>query len=933
MANINTDPTDKRISHHVSFEQGDKKIGLLLCDGRGNIVEKALQQGNMPRASLQIRQGDPDYSDLELPYTPITQKDWSGGRGAEDFEDDKSRYSDSLSVDTILGDVILGPKPVTALYDVPPTPISNDQQSSERFPNPYTEGAQIGHISLAKTNEKINTITRATRFQWTNALNLSQVKVWLANTNRIRVNIFKYQTIDLSTWTHQLYFDQACNRTWAIGQSLDGGNIIMVTSQDIAIPESTTLTEYTINLPAQLELNAYYVLAISSIKTVNGIVAEDFTIEPLFGVNNSPKTLEFQSIGGYFTLRIEGGSTTKPNGVWFHTEGTGKSLAYALIPSSVVPGGAKFFDYRGSLFLITSPLDATAPRLFMEGYHGFADNNSTDKTKIIALNVGAEAVGCVVKVVAGKGSTEEIRWRNIISVVGGGSGYCVVDRAWNIAHDTSTEYVIKGTGKWKEITGHTITKPVQSVMVVDDIVYFAQGEDTPIRRMRMVKSGANWAPEYANEVAENTASYLKLIQNENGKKKVWRAKATAVTVASSDAKTWGNNLDFDDDIVCNNKMFRITGIEAYGSPRIPWIMKEDGFGAVANNIYDQIPLAEFETVADDDNGRAHIQRGVYLYLSLLNGLERYYESRLDDIGPNRDKGLPNDRNGKISDLIAYPGRMYAAIDHPSGFSCVMAYNDIGWHEIYRSSRGARIYSMHVQVIDGDKFDRLWLAHEDGYTYLPIALDPKKQSDYQYNTSGEIQSAWISGGFKEIKKFLHSVDIFSEGLSPGEQYIRVSYQLDGEQSEWVEINEDVDVSPTQKILFSPEHNVSAQRFRIKLTLYTNDPTKTPRVKGITINPVTRLINKKRWTMAYRADDKAVDLNGHREPLSMSELMAQLEEWSSSEITPTPLLMHAPHTYFDSKYVFIESESVRPIEWVHSDVEKKMVAIGQLTIFEV
>lgn len=932
---VTASPGDKRISHHVSFEQGATKIGLVLCDGRGNPTEKGMQQGKMPRASLQIRQGDPDYSDLELPYTPITQKDWSGGRGAEDFEDNKSRYADSLSMDTILGDIILGPKPVTAEYTTPPTPVTRTQESEEQYPNPVEDSAGVDyHISLVGPTENLSRVTRATRFQWTGTTNTSRIKLWLANTNRIRVNIFKYHTVDISTYAHKVYFDNACSYSQPAGMEYDGGAIVFVISQDFNIPEASTLTEYTLDLPAILTENEYYVLAVSSLKRIDAPKVEDFTIAPLFGTNNTAASLEFQYIAGYFTARKEGGSTTKPNGFDYFLENSGKSLAYSLIPSMVTPGGAFFFSYRDTLFLVTSPLDGSAPRLFMEGYHGYADDNSANKGLIKAINIGAEADECIVKIVGGPGATEAIRWRKIKSVALGASGYLVVDRVWNITHTTATEYVIKGTGKWKEITGHGITKAVTDVMVVDDVIYFALGEDTNIRKMRMVNTGQVWTPEYGNEVDANRATFLKLIQNEKGEKKVWRAKQTAVKVSSSNAKAWADNLDFGaTEITCGNIMYRITGIEAYGTPRIPWVMKEDGFGAVSNDIYDQLPLREYETVADDDNGRAHIQRGVYLYTSMLNGIERYYESRLDDIGPNRDKGLPNDRNGKVSFMLAYPGRMYVAVDHPTGYSCVMAYNDMGWHEIYRSSRGARIYAMHIQVIDGDKYDRLWLAHEGAYTYLPVALDPKKQTDYEYNSSGEIISAWISGGFKEIKKFLYSVDIFTDGLVVGNQYIRVSYQLDGEAADWFEIDDDVDTSPTQKVLFSTAYNVSAQRFRIKLTLYTNDATKSPRVKGVTINPVTRLSTKKRWTLSFRADDKAVDLGGKREILGANELIAQLENWADANTTPTPLLMHAPHTYFDNKYVFIEPETIRPVEWVMSDVEKKLVAIGQLTIFEV
>lgn len=39
-----------------------------------------------------------------------------------------------------------------------------------------------------------------------------------------------------------------------------------------------------------------------------------------------------------------------------------------------------------------------------------------------------------------------------------------------------TEFVILGTDKWTEITGHGLTAPVTDIQVVEDYVVFAQGK-------------------------------------------------------------------------------------------------------------------------------------------------------------------------------------------------------------------------------------------------------------------------------------------------------------------------------------------------------------------------------------------------------------------------------------------------------------------------
>lgn len=938
---INAEPAVAKKTHYVSFEQGDTKLGLVLCNGRGESDSRALQLGKMPTRALQFSQGDPDYSDMELPYTPITQKDWSGGRGQEDFEKDKTRYSDSQNIDAMYGDVILGPKATEVVLEAT-TPITNAQQDSERILNPFTAGfwsstvtyfEDICAISLPTSQTipiySIDKQIRATRFQYTSTSQLSKITLWLANTNSVTIAIRTATTVDISS--------DAAKKTLSDLLSDLGSLGAYEKSETFSIVEASVLTEYQFDFPITLVEDDYYWLIVRSNKPIY-TQAGVATLPFLVGTNNTAKTYEYKHLGGspvgFFATY---GATTKTvtDAAVFYTN-SGDSLAYVLTPLSNSPGSAHYFTLRNTKFLVTSPSDGDAPKLYMEGYHGFSDgSNSADKSKIMARNIGSEAVGAIVKIVGGDGSTERVRWRTITSVVTGAAGYCVVDTPWNFTHSDNTEYAIYGTGQWTEITGHGLTAAITDVCVHNDIVYFAQ-LGVVIRRMTCQTSAGTpdtWTFKYAAEATY--ATFLKIIQNEEGVKKIWRGNATSSTVASSDLAAWADNpttiLSWSDDIVCGNPSYRINGLVAYGTPRIPFVLKEDGFGSISNGIYDQIPLNEFAAVADDNNGHANLQRGVYLYLSMLNGLERYYEGRLDDMGPNRDLGLPNNRNGQISSLLAYPGRMYAAIDHPTGYSAILLYNEIGWHEIYRSALGARIHNMDVQVLDGDSCDRLWIAQEGTIVWLPIAIDPKKQDDYDYSSTGSIETAWINGNFKEIKKFFSSIVIYSENLTAAEQYARISYKLDDDDNDWTEIDEDVDESPSQEVEF-PNHAVYGKRIKIKLTLYTTSSLESPRIRAITLKPVTRLPIKDSWTFTYRIDDNLFDMQGAQSTLTAAELYAQIKTWASSEDTPAPLLMRAPHTIFDNKYVFIEPESVRPIQWVTDDKTEQLIAIGQLTVFE-
>lgn len=947
---IDASPTDKRVSYNVKFTSGAEELGLILCDGYGRPNPNGIRQGKMPNRSLQISQGDPNYSDMELPYTPITQKDFSGGRGQDDFEKDTSRYADSSAIDGISGSLVLGPKATRTIYSSALTNITRAKQDEEGFGNPFTgykdswynpilpppdpipaDADGIWHIRLddsAYYHPNIAYTVRATRFQWTGDGDLAKVKLWLANTNLIQISLFALATVDISTDAAR----KALRDAIIYGTANSTYGITNVSRQTFAVTESETVVPVEFDFNANMTKNAYYVLAVTSKKAILYPQDMDFVIPFKVGTNNTASTLEIRALKSTSIITLQPDGLLQlhtTDGVHQCLANSGDSLAFEMTQQAKQPGGAIFFDLKGTKFLVTSPSDGSAPRLFYEGYHGFAADNTATKDRILSINIGAEAVGANVKIISGPGAKENIRWRTIQSVVTGGSGYCVVDYDWNIIHTTATEFAIYGTGVWQEITGHGLTGAVTDVVVANGIVYFAQGDAIAIRRMRMVQDSRVWKPEYSDETG-TYATYLELIQNESGVQKIWRALSAAAEVSSSDVKAWGAALAFGTAIVCKNTDYRITGIVAYGNPRIPWIMKEDGFGAVSNNIYDQVPLNEFKSVSDDNNGRASMQRGVYLYLSMLNGLERYYDGRLDDIGPNRDLGFPNNRNGQVSALLPYPGRMYAAIDHPTGYSSILEYNDIGWHEIYRTSLRERIYSMSVQVIDGDKCDRLWIANEGGYTWLPIAIDPKKQGDYTYTTTGEIITSWYSGNFKEIIKYFSAIHLYTEGLSIY-QYLNVYYQTDTESETWSAIPTQVNTSPVQKILF-PEHAVTGKRIRLKIVFNTIEPLKTPRLKALTISVVTRLPIKKSWSMTYRVDDNLFDLQHKRSSLTADQLQAKIEEYADSARTPAPLYMEAPHLLFSGKYVFIEPDSLRPIEWVYSETEKKFIGIGTLTVYE-
>lgn len=108
---VHCSPTDPSPTHHISLQ--DRKgqiVGLILCDTSGN-QQKAFSRTPVDRTALKTTTGNSQYSDMQYPYSPIVEDDWSGGRGSLDFERDGTKFLDSFRVRTSMANkAFLGPQ-------------------------------------------------------------------------------------------------------------------------------------------------------------------------------------------------------------------------------------------------------------------------------------------------------------------------------------------------------------------------------------------------------------------------------------------------------------------------------------------------------------------------------------------------------------------------------------------------------------------------------------------------------------------------------------------------------------------------------------------------------------------------------------------------------------------------------------------------------
>lgn len=447
------------------------------------------------------------------------------------------------------------------------------------------------------------------------------------------------------------------------------------------------------------------------------------------------------------------------------------------------------------------------------------------------------------------------------------------------------------------------------------------------------------------------------------------AEISGLLAAHTDRDNWVKAKYLPSYLYVGETTDKVTNIVGYGEPKIPYILKDSGFGSISDGVYAELPIGEMKSVKSIINGTAAMQFGVYLYFNLEGGMvERYYDQRLDDVGPNRDEGLPADRQGEITKLLPYPGRYYAAVDAGSdGYSSILCNNLLGeysWHEIWRSTTlGDQIYDAYVQSIPGfDEVDRLWIATTESIIAVPIAITPVNQYKYEYFgydgslpnythdffTAGWVETSWIDFEVKSIDKYFHSVTIFSDytgDVKSGNEYkLSVYFKVDGDivwthagdvkASEYINGKFEIGIKELPIKYGSKSVSGKKIKFRVKMMPQASK-YESPRLKAIVVNGILRLPSKRTWNFNFLVDPE-VDLNDKPIHDKTGVLLYWLNKWANSKTYAVPLTMRTNDYSSDDVQVMIDPASITTYD-VLSDTNasknKNYKHIGSLTLYEV
>lgn len=363
---------------------------------------------------------------------------------------------------------------------------------------------------------------------------------------------------------------------------------------------------------------------------------------------------------------------------------------------------------------------------------------------------------------------------------------------------------------------------------------------------------------------------------------------------------------------------KITGLELYGDPEVPWIFRTQSAGSIENGTYNPIPLREMTNAESAFNGTGHVVHNVYLYFSFLHGLERFYRNNLDDVGPNRDEGLPSTRRGYITSMRGYVGRFFENYDAgASGNSSIMeSTNGTDHHETYRCDiAGQRIRNLFIQVIPGDTADRLWFNQGEDVLWIPLpgsTLKEDTDTTFRYTHEAVLETGWITGAENDSMKLFHSVKLFIENATAN-RVIEWDYKTD-DASTWT-VGSTFFTTPTVQTVTL---NISAKQLKLRFRLQTNDNTVSPVIRSMTVSATTRPETRYSYSMTIRSDDAEINLVGEESTTTANAILTQLDTWTTNN---TILTMSSVFSSLNNKQVFLEPVVITPFSIVLDEGSEK------------
>lgn len=843
-------PMNARNTHHVKLSDGIADVGLILCDPNGVENERAFSSDPVQRSSIKFYQGEQALSDLEPPWQDVVMDDWSGGRGEPKYETDTSKYWDSRSVDTTNQGITLGPM------------ILWDKGTAVKAHN--TDWPDFTAVTLgAYTREAYSTqaLYGATTFI---------ARKFVASSAYTPVYLYFYaKKIGTPSGILKVYLAQD-DGTGQAPHDNDWDYTAVAPNEELKMHMVSFGSASAFTSSA-----SYWII-------FGGGATDD--------ANNHYEILTSDANGSP--------ACSTRTGTWDASEA--KDVYYRL-EAAGTQFRAHMAETKGALYAGAEYVDGTTSKVFICGTSGVATGGAagyladTNNAAVITNDLWNAAI---LRLFSGTGAYIPSPWRVIWDTETTNSLIDVYPN-FGVTPSTDTRYVVLGSDRWTEVTGHSFAAGtfISDVLATHGAIYWALGPSVDMKRLIHNYSGATyfqWAAE-----TNNKYTFLKAL-TDAATTEIWGANRTLpATVAKASAIDLtggsGSALTFGSAINVGDLGEKITGLQVYGEQMpLLYVFKEGSVYFLENDVPKDWRISGMKNAADERNGYASVVHDVYLYFSFLDSVERYYSTSLDDVGPNKKGGMQSDRRGLFTSFVSYPGLLYATIDGGYwNYSSIVGWNGQGWHELFRSpvtSNTCRLYGkLYIQPLPGDHVDRMYTTmngnlvsfqvHTNPYTHNSMGSGERFQY-YTYAPAGSIETGWIHLGLEGVNKLFNSVTIHGENLSSTYSKLYLDYKLD-DDSDYTVVGQFTIANDTGELLFDDAtHDITGKRIRLRIrmeTLYTNS---TPKIDAIILEALAVVPSKQILSLTFRLEDNGKDLIGQPDDYTDADTkLAQLRTWAA------------------------------------------------------
>jgi hypothetical protein len=562
----------------------------------------------------------------------------------------------------------------------------------------------------------------------------------------------------------------------------------------------------------------------------------------------------------------------------------------------------KFFMLEGGLYAVSINDDGTTSLLRGNGTRGTA--TAATSTTLTNTNVTMTSnihAGTKIRIIDGTGDGQ------IRVVSSNTSTQFTVATAWSITPDTTSRYVVYASDDWPAVTGTPGIGAVKNKPAVfNNIAYFPQGQAVNMRRMRVNASSHDFAADSTNKADQ-------LVVNvENTSPLIYAANNATAKIKSAAVAAWGVDLVFGTEKLIGGSEFRITNLFSHN--RVLKVFKEDGPYTYQNGIIEK-DGNNFSDVPDPSTGIGVGSQNGILWWGWAHSIVKQIGSNVDDMLNYKRgfDGLQEPRKGYVSCVVSAIGWLFFVIDGGTdGYSSIICYNGMGWHEIFRGwAVGVRIRNCFWQP-NIEARGRLWfdVGGDIAYITFPyLAANPLKDLiGLPYQHEGVLVTSTYDAHDQNLYKVLSTLRVFTEAGS-----VEVDYQTNANvgTNNWT-VLDTADSQPVEDLTLNLG-GVFQVRFRLRLQSTTSIAPAI--LTGWQLSGRMMQLKRYQYLGTFKTDSDATTFTDEPDH-NPNTLFTQLQTWAERQ---TKLTLRTASQSSDQLAVTVSLPS-KSVDWIDSGENK-------------